>query len=80
MCGFTIKTDSTAAQGCAQHPGEGPLVNAKELPRFVELKNGSLWNTKLLREHPDLWQEVLELAHDTVPNDVYLSLKQLLKK
>jgi hypothetical protein len=56
------------------------LVNAKELPRFVELKNGSLWNTKLLREHPDLWQEVLELAHDTVPNDVYLSLKQLLKK
>lgn len=71
---------STTAQFGAQHPGEGPLLNAKELPRFVELKNGTLLNTGLLRERPDLWQEVLEVALDTAPKDVYLSLEQFLKK
>jgi hypothetical protein len=64
----------------AQHPGEGPLLKAKKPPRFVELKNGTILNTRLLRERPDLWQEVLEVAHGTAPNDVYLSLKQFLKK
>jgi len=71
---------SAAAQIGAQHPGEGPFNNARELPRFVELKNGTILNTGVLRERPDLWQEVLEVAHDTAPNDVYLSLKQFLKK
>jgi len=64
----------------AQHPGEVHMPETKELPRFVELKNGTILNTGLLRERPDLWQEVLEVAHDTAPNDVYLSLKRFLKK
>ena len=55
------------------------MVNAKELPRFVELRNGTLLNTGLLKDRRDLWQEVLEVAHDVVPKDAYLSLKQFLK-
>ena len=79
MCGFTTKTGSTARKASAHHPGEGPMLNAKELPRFVELRNGTLLNTGLLRDRRDLWQEVLEVAHDRVPKDAYLSLKQFLK-
>jgi len=55
------------------------MPNTKQLPRFVELKNGILLNTELLRERPHLWQEVLEVAQDTAPKDVYLSLEQFLK-
>lgn len=56
------------------------MPNTVQLPRFVELKNGVLLNTELLRGRPNLWQEVLEVAHDTAPKDVYISLKQFLKK
>ena len=56
------------------------MLNTKKLPRFVELKSGTLLNTERLRECPDFWQEVLEMALDTAPKDVYLSLKQFLKK
>jgi hypothetical protein len=56
------------------------MLNTMNLPRFVELKSGTLFNTERLRERPELWQEVLEVAHDTAPKDVYISLKQFLKK
>lgn len=56
------------------------MLNTMNLPRFVELRNGVLLNTELLKGRPHLWQEVLEVAHDTAPKDVYTSLKQFLKK
>jgi hypothetical protein len=56
------------------------MLNTKKLPRFVELKNGVILNSERLRERPELWQEVLQVAHDTAPKDVYISLKQFLKK
>ena len=56
------------------------MPNTVQLPRFVELKNGTILNTELLRGRPNFWQEVLEVAHDTAPKDVYNSLKQFLKK
>jgi hypothetical protein len=52
----------------------------QRVPRFVELKNGVILNTERLRERPELWQEVLQVALDTEPKDVYISLKQFLKK
>jgi len=56
------------------------MITTQRVPRFVELKNGTILNTELLRGRPHLWQEVLEIAHDTAPKDIYISLKQFLKK
>lgn len=55
------------------------MITTQRVPRFVELKDGSPLNTGRLKKRPELWQEVLEVAHDRVPKDAYLSLKQFLK-
>lgn len=56
------------------------MITTQRVPRFVELKNGVILNTERLRDRPELWQEVLQVALDREPKDVYLSLKQFLKK
>ena len=55
------------------------MTKTQRLPLFVELKSGSVLNTEVSKKRPELWQEILEVAHDKAPKDVYISLKQFLK-
>jgi hypothetical protein len=65
---------------CDKASGRRPFAQGKETAPLRRAEEWHHLEHKALRERPDLWQEVLEVAHGTAPNDVYLSLKQFLKK